>query len=203
MPVFEDIKAFGEKLTGYGRPKCGEVIPVARKAHTMQLQDDGETPNNACFPVLLYRSPIKLRPQFDPAAILESLFDSHGWRDSWRDGIYDFLHFHTGTHEVLGFARGWVKIQLGGRKGRTVTLKAGDVVVLPAGTGHRRVAKSSDLLVVGAYPGHGRYDEPKPADIPHSKAVQCIARVGVPKHDPVYGAKGPLLELWRTPRKMP
>jgi uncharacterized protein YjlB len=77
-------------------------------------------------------------------------FKEHGWGDQWRDGIYPYLQFHTGTHEVLGIARGNTRVQFGGARGRTVGLKAGDVVILPAGTGHRRMNASKDLLVVGA-----------------------------------------------------
>jgi len=40
----------------------------------------------------------------------------------------------------------------GGEAGQTLTVKAGDVLVLPAGTGHRCVEHSSVFVVVGAYP---------------------------------------------------
>lgn len=120
-------------------------------------------------------------------------------RPQRRDGIYDFLHFHSTTHEVLGFARGTVTIEFGGRRGRTVTLHAGDVAVLPAGIGHRRVTSSEDLLVVGAYPAGGRYDEPRPEDIDYADALASIAKVRLPRKDPVYGADGPLIELWNKP----
>ena len=120
--------------------------------------------------------------------------------NSWRDGVYPFRHFHTGTHEVLGIARGRATVELGGAAGRKLTLKAGDVVVLPAGTAHRRLAASDDLLVVGAYPPGGKYDEPRPDDVDHDKAVAAIAGVRLPKQDPVYGAGGPLRRLWKARR---
>ena len=72
-----------------------------------------------------------------------------------------------------------------------------NVVVLTAGTGHKRVSASRDLLIVGAYPATGSYDEPKPADIDHAKALAAITRVPAPAQDPVYGKRGPLVELWR------
>jgi uncharacterized protein YjlB len=100
---------------------------------------------------------------------------------------------------VLGFARGTVTIEFGGRRGRTLTLHAGDVAVLPAGIGHRRVAASDDLLVVGAYPAGGHYDEPRPEEIAYTDALAAIAKVKPPRQDPVYGASGPLIELWRKP----
>lgn len=168
-----------------------------RKAHAFKFADDGETPNNPSLPVLHYRGAVALPRGLDPAAVFENLFLAHGWRMAWRDSIYDFLHFHTRTHEVLGIARGSAQVRFGGKRGKTLRVKAGDVVVLPAGTGHRRIAKSKDLLVVGAYPGKGGYDEPKPGDVDHDKAVQRIAKVRLPYADPVYGARGPLKRLWK------
>lgn len=197
MPFLEDIKAFAERATGIDRPSAQQVVVHARKPQVYRFFDDGETPNNPCLPFVYYRSPVFLDPRFDSAAIFESLFAANRWTDAWRDGVYDFLHFHTHSHEVLGIARGHVSVRFGGDGGRTVALKAGDVAVLPAGTGHQRVSQSKDLLVVGAYPIGTRYDEPRPSQVPHEAAVREIARVGMPECDPVYGAKGPLVTLWR------
>jgi len=192
----EDVKAAGERLTGIGRAK--RITPRPRKPHTYFFMDDGETPNNPRFPMILYRSPLKFDDTHDPAALLEDLFSSHGWGKSWRDGIYDFNHFHTQTHEVLGIARGHARVRFGGAKGRVIELHAGDVIVQPAGNGHRCLSKSKDLLVVGAYPkGGGKYDEPRPNQADHATAIFSIARVGPPAADPVYGRTGPLKKLWR------
>ncbi len=200
MPMLETAKHTIESLTGWGRPgrDALQAFVRARKPHLFRFTDDGETPNHPGWPLVLYRSPVYLRTGFDPAAIFEDLFAANGWKDSWRDGIYDFLHFHTHRHEVLGIARGRVNVQFGGAQGRRLGLKAGDVVVLPAGTGHRRLNAAHDLLVVGAYAQPaGGYDQPKPAEVEHAKAVSSIARVPLPKADPVYGLDGPLLRHWR------
>jgi uncharacterized protein YjlB len=129
--------------------------------------------------------------------MFEVLFKGYGWTGQWRDGIYPYLHFHTKAHEVLGIARGWARVQFGGKKGRTLALKAGDAVVLPAGTGHRRIAASKDLLVVGAYPKGSDYDEPKPEEADPKYARKRIAAVPAPRCDPLYGAGGPLTTLWK------
>jgi uncharacterized protein YjlB len=199
MPILEETKKILEHVTGYGRPTRGEVANLVRtrKPQLFWFRDDGSTPNNPKLPFIHYRTPVRLIEQRDTAAIFEELFAMNGWRDAWRDGVYDFLHFHTRTHEVLGIARGAVRTQFGGVHGRTIQLKAGDVAILPAGTGHKRLAASRDLLVVGAYPASGKYDEPKPAEVEHDKAVAAIAKVPVPAKDPVYGKEGPLLEHWR------
>jgi uncharacterized protein YjlB len=199
--LLEDAKRAFEKVTGFGRPKRGDLAALIRmrKPNLLHFRDDGRTPNNP-LPLVIYRSCVALSGRLDPAAVFEELFASHGWKDSWRDGMYDYMHFHTQTHEVLGVAKGRVRAQFGGSSGKAVELKAGDVVMLPAGTGHKRLSASRDLLIVGAYPATGSYDEPKPNDIDHAKAVAAIARVPAPAQDPVYGKRGPLVELWRRSR---
>ena len=197
MPLLEDIKKGAEIATGIGRPDWADVLTRPRKPNAYRFRDDGETPNNPRFPLIHYRSAVVLDAGYDPAAMFEVLFGYYGWRDQWRDGIYPYLHFHTKTHEVLGIARGTARVQFGGRKGRTLNLKPGDVVILPAGTGHRRLSASDDLLVVGAYPEGGKYDEPKPEDVKPAEARKRIKAVAVPPNDPVYGRSGPLGKLWR------
>jgi uncharacterized protein YjlB len=194
MTSLEDIKSLAERLTGIARPKA--VLPRSRKPHAILFQGDGETPNNPRCPLILYRSPVGLMDASDPAAVFEVLFDANGWKPAWRDGIYPYNHFHTGTHEVLGIARGHARVRYGGGKGRTLELRAGDVVIHPAGVGHRRLSGSRDLLTVGAYPKGCRYDEPRPGDVDYQRAAEDIAKVGLPEADPVYGVKGPLMVLW-------
>jgi uncharacterized protein YjlB len=114
----------------------------------------------------------------------------------WRDGIYDYVHYHSRTHEVLGIARGVAKVQFGGSKGRTITVRARDVAILPAGTGHKCLKASDDFLVVGAYPPTGTYDEcTSVAD--RKEALISIPKTARPRKDPVYGKDGPLLQAWR------
>lgn len=127
--------------------------------------------------------------------MIEELFSRNGWQDSWRNGIYDYVHYHSQIHEVLGVARGFGVVQFGGKRGRTIKVKAGDVAILPAGTGHERLAQSGDFLVVGAYPPDGRYDECTGSE-DHPSAVKTIPLVPKPKHDPVYGDAGPLSKAW-------
>lgn len=165
---------------------------------TFLFADDGETPNNPRLPMLVYRAAIDVSDAADPAVPFEKAFARHGWGDGWRNGIFGFLHFHTGTHEVLGIARGRAKVEFGGTKGKVIDVAAGDVVVLPAGCGHRRVESSPDLLVVGAYPKGSTSDHQRPNTANHAAAVAAIARMPVPAEDPLFGRNGPLSRLWRT-----
>ncbi len=162
-----------------------------------RFEDDGETPNNPRLPLVVYRAAVNLAGEHDPAAPFERAFARHGWSDGWRNGIYPFLHFHTATHEVLGIARGRATVEFGGARGQALAVEAGDVVVLPAGTGHRRLSASGDLLVVGAYPRNASFDQKRPGQVDHKKAVAAIAEVPMPEMDPVHGRDGPLMTLWK------
>jgi uncharacterized protein YjlB len=162
-----------------------------------RFRDDGKIPNHPRWPVIVYWSAVQLPRALDPAAIMEELFESNGWADSWRNGIYDYLHYHSRIHEVLGVARGSAKVRLGGDRGRTFKFGAGDVVILPAGTGHQCLNASRDFLVVGAYPPSGTYDECRPDADEHDRRVKSVAKVTRPRKDPAFGAKGPMLKLWK------
>jgi uncharacterized protein YjlB len=165
----------------------------------MRLKDDGTIPNNP-LPFVLYSRAVELAGSDDPAAVLEQLFATNGWGDSWRNGIYDYVHYHSRIHEVLGIARGNARVRFGGDAGRLVEVRAGDVAVLPAGTGHQCLGASDDFLVVGAYPPSGTYDECRGASDEHARALKTIPKVRLPRKDPVLGADGPLLRLWSPSR---
>jgi uncharacterized protein YjlB len=124
------------------------------RLETYTFDDDGRIPDSV-LPVLLYRAALECDAG---AAAFERLFARHRWLGAWRDGIYDFHHFHSTTHEVLGVARGGANVILGGPHGRRFELLAGDVVVLPARTGHCNAGSDAGLLVVGAYPNGMRWD---------------------------------------------
>jgi uncharacterized protein YjlB len=201
MPAVETLKKITEKAIGWSRPGKNELDGLlrVRKAQTYRFKDDGIIPNHPRWPLVIYRSAVRLDDAFDPAAVFEELFERNGWGDCWRHGIYDYVHYHSRIHEVLGIARGQGKVQFGGLKGRTVGVKAGDVAILPAGTGHQCLAASDDFLVIGAYPPNGTYDECTKSE-DRKASLKTIPKVGRPRRDPVYGGDGPLLALWRAGR---
>jgi uncharacterized protein YjlB len=134
-------------------------------------------PNNPRFEVLLYRAV----NADDPRA----LFAEHGWGGSWVNGVFDFHHFHSTSHEVLAVLRGMATLELGGPQGQAFDVAAGDVIVLPAGTGHRRATAREGFTVMGAYPvGQEDYDLLRAAD---DAARERIAALPPPPHDPVGG----------------
>lgn len=160
------------------------------------FKDDGVIPNHPHWPLILYRGAVRLPSHLDPAAVFEDLFAMNKWGSSWRNGIYNFVHYHSQIHEVVGIAVGTAKVQFGGNRGKSCILKAGDVAILPAGTGHHCLSSSKDFLVVGAYPASGRYDVCTSSE-DHARALQTIAKTAKPRTDPVHGRDGPLIHAWR------
>lgn len=160
------------------------------RPETYIFTDDGRFPNSA-LPLLVYRGALPA-----DAAAMERAFAAHGWSNGWRDGIFTYHHFHSTAHEALGIAAGEVRVAFGGPSGRMVTVRAGDVVVIPAGVGHRNEGQTADLLVVGAYPGGAEYDTRRGDPREHPAAVRAIAAVLLPSSDPVHGGDGALRAMW-------
>jgi uncharacterized protein YjlB len=198
MPILEDLKEYAEFATGLRRPGKRKVshLARARKAHAVRFKDDGLVPNHPRWPLIIYRGAVDLDERHDPAAVIEDLFEANGWGGTWRDGIYDYVHYHSRIHEVLGIARGKGRVRFGGKEGRIFTLKAGDVAVLPAGTGHQCLSADDDFLVVGAYPAAGTYDECMTVE-DRPRALKTIPKVPPARKDPVYGTGGSLSKLWK------
>jgi uncharacterized protein YjlB len=116
----------------------------------------------------------------------------------WRNGIFPYVHYHSMIHEVLAIARGRAKVRFGGDNGAEIEVAPGDVVILPAGTGHQCLKHSRDLVVIGAYPPSGKYNLCRGTKAEHAKAVAAIRKVLPPATDPAFGPQGPLLALWRV-----
>jgi len=165
-------------------------------AITHMFADDGSIPNNPALPLVLYRGGIDLGGATAPETTIEQIFAANGWGDMWRNGIYPFVHYHSMIHEALGIARGRATVRFGGDKGQEIEVAAGDVAILPAGTGHQRLKQSDDLVVIGAYPPAGTYNLCRGSKAEHARALATIPNVPRPATDPVFGADGPLISLW-------
>jgi uncharacterized protein YjlB len=97
----------------------------------------------------------------------------------------------------MGIARGRATVRFGGGNGQEIEVVPGDVVVLPAGTGHQCLSQTPTLVVIGAYPPSGKYNLCRGSKAEHAKALLSIPKVPLPAADPVFGPDGPLLALWR------
>ncbi|WP_310829532.1 cupin domain-containing protein [Paenibacillus pedocola] len=158
---------------------------------TLHFEADGLLPNNPELPAVLYTGALQDKPEN-----AEQIFNSNGWLNSWVNGVFSYHHYHSNAHEVLGVMSGSASLQLGGDSGRTVQVSAGDVLVLPAGTAHKRLTATEDFRVAGAYPGGADYNTRRATPADHAAALPEIARVPLPENDPVYGKAGPLLKAW-------
>jgi len=172
------------------------ALSRSSKPLAVTFSDDGSIPNNPRLPFLFYRGAIDLAGTPDPEEVVESIFRRNHWGDMWRNGIYPYAHYHSMIHEALGIARGRVKVRFGGAHGRVVELVAGDVAVLPAGTGHQGLWAGPELVVIGAYPKTGKYDLCRGTRAERARAIRSIAKVPLPDTDPVHGDAGPLRRFW-------
>jgi uncharacterized protein YjlB len=160
---------------------------------TLMLKANGGIPNNPTLPVLIYPAALDLAGH-DPAASFERTFGANGWPPQWRYDVFTYHHYHTRGHEVLGVYAGHARLMLGGPNGHVVEVKAGDVLLLPAGTGHCNLGASDDFSVVGAYPPGQEGDINRDAATPAQ--IERIARLTFPRIDPVLGDKGGVVEHW-------
>ncbi|MVA27286.1 cupin domain-containing protein (plasmid) [Agrobacterium vitis] len=155
------------------------------------FQQSEWVPNNQRLPVLIYQAALTEAG----SSGFEAAFSGNGWTGIWRDGVFDYHHYHTGAHEVLGVGSGSATLLLGGPDGREFKVSKGDCLILPAGTGHRNLGSSPDFQVVGAYP------KDQHADIQTLAATaemqEKISSLPVPDMDALYGSTGGLVEIWR------
>ena len=150
-------------------------------------------PNNPDLPVIIYRQSVA--GESDRATAFEATFERNGWRGIWRNGIYDYHHYHSGAHELLGIAGGKGEVVLGGPGGMEFAVAAGDCLLLPAGTGHCLLSADSDFLVIGAYPA-GQHADMQTTS-PDEGKLKAIRDCPLPDRDPVDGAGSALAKLWR------
>src|ERR1700712_649766 len=162
---------------------------------TFDFVDDGLVPNSK-MPFLVYKGAVDVDNDH-PEKTIEGLFGANGWGAMWRNGVYDYLHYHATVHEALGVARGHARVRFGGDNGQAFDISAGDVAILPAGTGHQCLSASENFCVVGAYPPGAKMHVTRPTPENHAKALHTIPTVKLPTTDPVMGANGALVRLWK------
>lgn len=158
------------------------------------LEDDGQIPNNS-LPLLVYHDVFDDRGN-DGARWLENQFKQNNWYNSWRNGVFSYHHYHSNTHEVLGVYSGSARLHMGGESGIKMEVSAGDVIIIPAGVGHKNLGFSSDFGVVGAYPNGSNYDLKTGKEGERPEADSNIKKVPKPSNDPVTGSRGGLTEIW-------
>ncbi|KAF4432580.1 cupin domain [Fusarium acutatum] len=156
---------------------------------------------NSRLPIVVYRDVL---PQPRTEETATTSLTTHRWEKRGTWGHIAIRHFHPNSHECYGIFQGSSTLLLGKiqkGEGVEVAVKAGDVVVLPAGTAHSSLESSSDYRYIGVYPkGCPKWRNEMGKKSP-SLFLDTIDEVEMPEDDPVYGPNGPLPKLWnQTPR---
>ena len=160
-----------------------------------RFEDDGRIPNNPNLPLLVY--PGALGGSERDASRCREKLAANGWGGSWVNGVFPYHHYHSTSPEVLCVVGGSARIAFGGPGGKVVEVGAGDVVVIPAGVGHKNEGSSGGFSVVGAYPrGQESYDLRTGEEGERPEVLENIRNVPLPASDPLHGERGPLVERW-------
>lgn len=221
-PLLSGLAGFAQGIMQLLMDVQRQDLPIGvlsdAQVEAFRLEPSAGFPNNPRLPALLYRGAFRLpgqsstysavsrhlRAAGDPAAhelaarTVEKTFARHRWSSGWRDGVYDYHHYHSTAHEVLGCYSGRATLQLGGPFGQSINFACGDVLVLPACTAHKLVVASEDFCVVGAYERGRSYDMQVGNPAEHVASERRAREVPLPQFDPVYGDGGPLLLAWRS-----
>jgi uncharacterized protein YjlB len=163
---------------------------------TMKFADNGHIPNNPDLPLVLYQD--ALPDEKDLVTVCRRLFNQHGWSGIWVDSVFDYHHYHSTAHEAMAVTLGWADIQFGGENGEVVTLRTGDVVLIPAGVSHCKLAASPDFQVIAAYPPGQNWDLCIGEASERPQVLQNIKSVPLPPNDPIYGDTGFLPDAWKN-----
>ncbi len=174
--------------------QAGLLLP--EHTEIFYLDDDGTFPNNEHLPVVKYQHAFQISNPEMGAEQVEKILQENSWHHPWRNGIYDYHHYHSTAHEVLVCYSGDALLQLGGPGGVEVSFKTGDTLILPAGTAHKCIKASSDFQCIGAYPEDQLFDMNYGKTEERSKAMEAIQKLPLPVADPVYGSDGPLVFHW-------
>lgn len=144
-------------------------------------------------PLLIYYSAF---PSTTPPSDLEAHLPTNGLTPQWRYTMYSTTHYHSTTHEVLCVYSGRAKLLFGGEEnpGKVeADVRAGDMIVVPAGVGHRLLEDvEGDFMMVGSYPKGCGWDMcyGKVAEEGKAKKVSGVKWL---ERDPLYGNDGPVV----------
>lgn len=117
--------------------------------------------------------------------------------------MFSDTHFHSNTHEVLSIASGSAKCCFGHEQndGRIEpVLEKGDVVIVPAGVGHRLLEDFGGFQMVGSYGKGNENPDGQSWNMCYGREgeeqqVKLIDKLGWFQKDPIYGDDGPSLHV--------
>jgi len=162
------------------------------------FEPDGGVPNSR-LPLAFWRSRLPADARSGPAA--NALFRKNGWQGTWVYTVFPFWHFHTRGHEALACVAGRARIGFGGDHGIEVDVAVGDVCVIPAGVGHRRLDSSPDFLMAGGYPPDQEGNIIRIGDLDDGTIAGEIAALALPETDPISGQVDGVVAAWRKAKR--
>ena len=144
-------------------------------------------------PLLIYHSAF---PSSTKASTIESHLTKIGVvQPQWRYTMYSTTHYHSTTHEVLAISNGKAKLCFGGEENPEsyeAVFEKGDVIVVPAGVGHRLMTDlEGGFEMVGSYPKGKQWDMCYGTKEEEDK-IKGIANLAWFEKDPIYGDEGPV-----------
>ena len=154
------------------------------------LEGDGTFPNNAAWPVLLYRNCFDEVRDGDGAKLLTA----NGWSRPWAWGVFSYHHYHSSAWEALLCVRGEADVQFGGPQGPVLTTSEGDLVLIQPGVAHKQGRTADGFLLLGSYPTHEGCFTPDADTVrgaPTPQQAASIKACPAPLLCPRWGARTP------------
>ncbi|KAI5195661.1 hypothetical protein E4T39_08127 [Aureobasidium subglaciale] len=164
-----------------------------------QIPAHGLIPNTSIQrkPLLLYRNAFSV--DVSAGQIEEHLRKIGIVEPAWRYTMYPTSHFHTTCHEVLCISSGSASLCFGHEDNPSCVkevVKKGDVVIVPAGVAHRLLEDlEGGFEMVGSYPKGGKSWDMCYGKQGEEGKVQGIKGLGWFGADPVFGERGPVMDV--------
>ena len=159
------------------------------------INRNGNFPNNESLPLIIYKNVIHFENV--TAKEIQKFLHKNKWINSWVDGIYNYHHYHSNTHEALIVYDGHCRVEIGGDKGNQYEIEKGDVIIFPAGVSHKNLTSTKDFKTIGSYPIDVDYDMNYGKAEEHPKVDENIKQVPLPNTDPIFGEDGLLFQYWK------
>lgn len=162
------------------------------------MAGDGCVPNSALAALIFHKAiDFEKVGSSQAADQIERVIRENDWYLDWIDSVYRKTHYHSTAHEVLVIFKGKATLQLGGRKSLNVRpVEPGDIVVIPAGVGHKRIDSTDDFTVFGLYPRDQTWDLQWGYKKNYQDSIVRIEKLITPEKDPFYGKEEGLKRYW-------
>jgi uncharacterized protein YjlB len=112
------------------------------------VSDDGTFPNNDKYPVLIYQDAY----HGSSKEATKCMERDREWTSPWTWGIFSYHHYHSTAWELLVCIRGTASVRMGGPSGPTLSIRRGDLILIPPGISHQQIQDEDGFALLGSYP---------------------------------------------------